>query len=128
MVNGQRRFVSGTATGQIDNRFFIRLDMVMTDQQSGQVNTGNVIFASEPGRGLTMNSRFDSSPTPVTYEGSVSADGQVFTLNELAPGFGPNGRRLIIRFLSPDNFAADSTDRAGGQATPRASLTFTAQR
>jgi hypothetical protein len=128
MVDGQRRFVSGTATGQIDNRFFIRLDMAMTDQQSGRVNSGNVIFASEPGRGLTMNSRFDSSPTPVTYEGTVSADGQIFTLNELAPGFGPNGRRLVIRFLSPDNFVADSTDRAGGNATPRASLTFTAQR
>lgn len=127
-VDGQRRFVSGTATGQIDNTFFIRLDMAVTDEQSGRINTGNVVFASEPGRGLTMNSRFDTSPSPVTYTGSVSADGNLFTLDELGSGFGKTGRRMVIRFLSPDNWVADVTDRSTGSPMPRASMTFTAAR
>lgn len=125
-VDGQRRFVTGNATGQVDSTFFVRLDMVMTDELTNRVNTGNVVFASEPGRGLTMNSRFDSSPTAVAFAGSVTADGNLFTLNEIAPGSGANGRQVVIRFLSPDNFVADTTDRRTGQQT--SSFTFTTAR
>jgi hypothetical protein len=125
-VDGRRRFVSGTATGQVDSTFFVRLDMVITDELSGNINRGNVVFASEPGRGLTLNSRFDSSPTAVAFAGSVNAAGDLFTLNEIAPGFGPNGRQVVIRFLTPDNFVADTTNRRTGEQS--SSLSFTSVR
>lgn len=122
-VDGRRRFVSGTATGQVDSNFFVRLDMVITDELTGQINRGNVVFASEPGRGMTMNSRFDSSPTAVAFAGTVSAGGDLFTLNEISPASGPKGRQVVIRFLNPDNFVADTTNRRTGEQS--SSLSFT---
>lgn len=127
-VDGQRRFVNGNAAGSVDNMFFVRLDMSMFDEQSGRMNTGNVILASEPGRGITMNSRFDTSPSPSSYAGTVSADGTLFTLDEIAPNWGNTGRRIVIRFLSGDQFVADVTERSGGQAVQTSSLTFSAAR
>lgn len=125
-VDGRRRFVSGTATGQVDSTFFVRLDMVITDELTGNINRGNVVFASEPGRGMTLNSRFDSSPTAVAFAGSVNAAGDLFTLNEIAPGFGSKGRQVVIRFLNPDNFVADTTNRRTGEQI--SSLSFTSVR
>lgn len=127
-VDGQRRFVTGTAVGSVENAFFVRLDINVRDDQTGRLNTGNVIFASEPGRGLTMNSRFDTSPSPVTFAGNVTADGSLFTLDEIAPGFGPNGRRIVIRFISPDEWVADESERSGGRTTAIGSLTFSGAR
>jgi len=127
-VDGQRRLVSGTATGSVEYNFFVRLDMSTRDEQTGRVNTGDIVFASEPGRGLTMNSRFDTSPSPLTFEGAVTDDGRVFTLDEIAPRRGNTGRRVVIRFLSSDEWVADVTDRSGGRSTPQASFSFSGGR
>ncbi len=107
-IDGQRRPVSGTGVGVVENAFFLRLDMQVTDQQSGQINRGNVVLAADPGRGLTLNSRFDTSPSPAAYAGSVSADGMTFTLDEIG-----GGRRITMRFLSLDEFVAEVTGGAG---------------
>lgn len=124
--DGQRRLVSGTATGSVENAFFVTLDLRVTDQQTGQTNSGDVWFASEPGRGITVNSRFDTSPMPVSHVGSLSADGNVFSFDETTPGV--SGRRMIIRFLSDREFVVDNSERIGGQITPIGSLSFTATR
>lgn len=123
-VDGQRRLVSGTASGSVENAFFIRLIMTITDEQTRQVNNGNIVFASEPGRGLTMNSHFDTSPFPITYSGTVSNDGNLFTLDEIAPSAG--ARRIVARFISPTEWVADVSDRSGSQSTPQASFNFNA--
>ena len=107
-IDGQRRPVSGTGVGVVENAFFLRLDMQVTDQQTGQINRGNVVLAADPGRGLTLNSRFDTSPSPAAYAGSVSADGMTFTLDEIG-----GGRRITMRFLSLDEFVAEVTGGAG---------------
>lgn len=120
-VDGQRRLVSGTATGTVENSFFIRLTTQIRDDQSGNVTNGNIVFASEPGRGMTMNSHFDSGPTPMTFDGSLSADGNVLTLNEIAPAA---EQRVIIRFINDGQWVADTTNRSDG--SPRSSLNFTA--
>lgn len=127
-VNGERRFVNGNAAGSVDCSFFVRLDMSMFDEQSGRMNTGNLVFASEPGRGVTMSSRFDTSPSLTTYLGTATADGTLFTLDEMGWGGSTTGRRIIIRFLSADEFVADVSERWGGQSSQQASFTFTAAR
>ncbi len=125
-VDGQRRVVSGTAVGTVENAFFVRLAMNMTDEMTGRINSGSIILASEPGRGITLNSRFDTSPSPAAYTGSVSADGSVLTLDEVgAPGDDSGSRRrIVMRFLAPDSFVADVTERRDGQSTPMASFNF----
>jgi hypothetical protein len=125
-TGGQRRLVSGTATGSVENAFFVTLDLRVTDQQTGQTNSGDVWFASEPGRGITVNSRFDTSPMPVSHIGTLSADGNVFSFDETTPGV--SGRRMIIRFLSDREFVVDNSERINGQITPIGSLSFTATR
>lgn len=125
-VDGQRRLVSGTATGSVENAFFVRLDVRVTDEQTGWTSNGDVWFASEPGRGITMDSRFDTLPIPVTHAGTVSADGGVFTLEETTPGV--VGRRTVIRFLSDSEFVVDDSERVDGRTIPIGSLSFNATR
>lgn len=125
-VDGQRRLVSGTATGTVENAFFVKLAVRVTDQQTGWASTGEVWFASEPGRGITMDSRFDTLPIPVTHAGAVSADGSVFTLDETTPGVA--GRRTVIRFLSDTEFVVDDSERVKGRNNPIGSLSFSATR
>lgn len=119
-IDGQRHLVSGTATGSVENAFFIRLLTVMRDDQSQQVNNGNIVFSSEPRRGVTMTSYFDSAPWPMTFSGVASDDGNVFTLNEIAPS---SDRRVVIRFVSPTQWVADISNRADN--APQASFNFT---
>lgn len=119
-IDGTRHLVSGTANGSVDNAFFIRLLTTMHDDQSGQTNNGNIVFSSEARRGVTMTGYFDSAPWPSTFAGVTSDDGNVFTLNEIAPA---TDRRVVIRFISPNQWVADVSSRADN--TPHASFTFT---
>jgi hypothetical protein len=125
-VDGQRRFVSGTANGSVENAFFVTLDLRVTDQQTGQTNAGDIWFASEPGRGITANSRFDTCPLPISHVGSLSSDRNVFTFDETTPGV--TGRRMVIRFLSDSEFFVDNTESIRGQTIPIGSLSFSASR
>lgn len=119
-IDGQRHLVSGTANGSVENAFFVRLITTMRDDQSGQANNGNIVFSSEASRGVTMTGYFDSAPWPSTFAGTASDDGNVFTLNEIAPA---TDRRVVIRFVSPNQWVADVSNR--GNSTPQASFTFT---
>lgn len=119
-IDGQRHLVSGTATGSVENAFFIRLLTVMRDDQSGQTNNGNIVFSSEPRRGVTMTSYFDSAPWPMTFSGVASDDGNVFTLNEIAPS---SDRRVTIRFVNQTQWVADISSRVDN--SPQASFNFT---
>ncbi len=125
-VDGQRRFVNGTAIGSVENEFFVTLDMRVTDQQTGQTSSGDVWFASEPGRGITVNSRFDTCPVPISHVGTLSADRNVFTFDETTPGV--SGRRMVIRFITDSEFVVDNSERIRGQISPIGSLSFTATR
>jgi hypothetical protein len=125
-VDGERRLVSGTAAGAVENAYFVTLDIRVQADESGQVSAGDVWFASEPGRGVTVNSRFDTSPMPVSHTGSLSPDGNVFTFNETTPGV--TGRRMVIRFLSDGEFVVDNSERISGNWTPIGSLAFSAAR
>jgi uncharacterized protein YcfJ len=122
-VAGQRHFVNGVATGVVERNYFVRLDMSMTvDGQPQQRSEGSIVLGSEPGRGVTMSSRFDTSPMTFSYTGQIVDGGDTIVFNESA-GSSQRGRQVTIRFLSPDEFVADVTDtKAGGE--PQASLRF----
>lgn len=120
-IEGQRRLVSGTATGSVENSFFIRLTTSMRADQNGAASNGNIVFASEPGRGMTMNGHFDTAPSPMTFQGSLSSDGNVLTFNEIAPSA---ERRVVIRFLSDSQWVADVSSLSNN--APLSSFTFTA--
>ena len=118
LIEGQRQLVSGTATGAVENNYFIRMDMrIAPDGHPALASTGNIVFGAEPGRGLTMNSRFSTSPSSMSYTGTVSADGRTFTLNDTSAG-----RRIVIQFLTDNDFVADVTSDRG--STAQASLRF----
>lgn len=121
-VEGHKRFLSGTAVGSVENSYFLRLNVNVTEDQTGRASHGNILFASEPGRGLTMTSRFDTSPSALAYAGTVSNNGDVFTLRESGRG----NRQIVIRFLSADQWVADVSDPDGSGRVPRGSLTFSA--
>jgi len=124
-VDGRRVAVSGTALGAVDNDYFIRMQVTLApDGRPDQGSTGNIVFGSEPGRGLTMTNRFNTSPSSMHYQGRVSADGNTFTLDESGAPSGAR-RRIVIRFLSPDEFIADVSDLEGVNVSPQASFRFT---
>lgn len=125
--DGRRHVVTGVATGMVERNYFVRLDLTVTaDDKPGVRSEGSVVFGSEPGRGVTMSSRFNTSPMTFTYVGQITDDGKSLVFDEIA-GFSPRGRRVTIRFLSSDEFVADVTDtKTGGQ--PQASLRFVGAR
>jgi hypothetical protein len=123
-IDGKRQMFSGTAVGAVEANYFLRMEMrISPDGQPGQESTGSLLFGAEPGRGLTMTSRFDTSPSSMSYAGVVSADGQTFTLDERNHS-GVGGRQIVIRFLSDREFIADVANGTGRSAVPQASLRF----
>lgn len=128
-VEGVRRFASGTAVGAVESNYFVRLEMRMTAEGAdAQQSTGTIIFGSEPGRGLTMSSRFDSSPSAMNYAGNITDGGNAMTLDEIHPAMGGPRRRIEIRFLGADEFVADVKDVGGRSGAVQASFRFTGVR
>lgn len=125
-VTGEgRRNVVGTARGSVENNYFVRLDMrVAAEGQPDAVSTGNIILGSEPERGVAMTSRYSTTPVPLSYVGRVADNGNTFTFDETL-----NTRtarhRIVIRFLSADEFVADVTVANGTGSVPQASFRFT---
>lgn len=123
LIDGQRQLISGTAVGAVENNYFIRMEMkISADGRPGLESTGNLIFGAEPGVGLTMTSRFSTSPSSMNYTGTVSADGRTLTLTSAAPSGSSAQRRIVIQFLTNNDFVADVT--AGEKSEAQASLRF----
>lgn len=122
-AGGQRHDITGVANGAVERNYFVRLDVSVTaDGQPQQRSEGSIVLGSEPGRGVTMSSRFDTSPMTFSYTGQIIDGGNTIIFNESA-GSSQRGRQVTIRFVSPDEFVADVTDtKAGGES--QASLRF----
>jgi hypothetical protein len=104
---GNRETISGSATGVIEQQFFLRLDMSATVSDSCQRSSGTLTFASEPGRGVTLHSRFDDSPSMARFAGMGNPDSTLLTLDETDTNTPGVRRRVVIRFLTPDQWLAD---------------------
>ena len=123
LIDGQRQLISGTAVGTVENNYFIRMEMkISADGRPGMDSTGNLTFGAEPGVGLTMTSRFSTSPSSMSYTGTVSADGRTLTLSSATPSGSIAQRRIVIQFLTNNDFVADVT--AGEKSEAQASLRF----
>lgn len=111
VMGSGRHEVTGTAVGIVENSYYVTVDLTLVvDEVTGETNTGTLMFASEPGRGLTMSSRFSTSPSPSRYTGHASSDGNAFTLEEMTAQADGMRRRVNIRFLTRDQWVADITD------------------
>lgn len=119
VVASDRRNLTGTGDGSVEQDYFLRLDVdLLVDPATGQHQRGTLLFGSEPGRGVTLSSRFNDAPSTSRFVGSVASGGQVITLDEvdsIVPGV---RRRVIIRFLSDSEFVVDVSNAAAA-GSPR---------
>ncbi len=112
-VRGRRIEVTGTIDGEIDRSYYVRWDIDAT--AGGERIGGTVTFASEPRYGITMVSRFDSSPHVNRFAGTVSGDGRVFSLDERDPPGAELAQNVTIRVLTDDEILIDVTAEESGR-------------
>jgi hypothetical protein len=77
---------------------------------------GSLLLASEPGAGLTGTTWFSTRPVVGRFAGDVSANGTVFSLDEIETVGGEREIRIEIRMLSDDEFSMVFYEL--GSATP----------
>lgn len=122
-ADGKPNAVQGRAAGVLVNNFFVLLDVQSTEGQLAGRTTredGSMLFAAEPGRGLTVTAWGDASPSVTRLVGGSHDNGNVFSFVP-ADGTG-NAAALVIRFDGPDRF---TTQLNPGAALSSASYTFT---
>jgi hypothetical protein len=126
VVASDRRDLRGTAEGSVEQNYFLRLDVSLgVDPTSGQAQSGTLIFASEPGRGMTLSSRFSDAPSTSRFVGSSSSDGRSLTLDEVDSTIKGIRRRVVIRFFSDDEWLADVSNAAAAGSPRLGSFRFT---
>lgn len=122
-ADGKSNTVKGRAAGVLVNNFFVLLDVQSTEGQLAGRTTredGSMLFAAEPGMGLTVTAWGDAAPSVTRLVGSSRDNGNVFNFLP-ADGTG-NAVALVIRFDGPDRF---TTQLNPGAALSSASYTFT---
>src|SRR5262249_53142580 len=119
--------VKGIAAAVIEDEHFVRLDMKSTEGQLGgraARNHGTLMFASEPGIGLTLTAWGDGSPGISRLTGTVPPDGSTFTSTEAKTPSGIERVQLSITFQTDNQWTAEIRDLAG-QHPAIASYRFT---
>lgn len=125
VVAGDRRDLRGTAEGSVEQNYFLRLDVALDGvSESGAPQTGTLTFASEPGRGLTLSSRFSDAPSAARFVGSGTPDGRSLTLDEVDSTVKGIRRRVEIRFISDNEWIADVTNAAAAGSPRLGSFRF----
>jgi hypothetical protein len=126
--DGSRRQSAGRAAGAIENNYFVLLDIQSsTGRAAGPTpsKSGSILFASDPGLGLTASAWGDGSPAVRRLAGQVSGNGTVFTFDEAVAPYGLRRANLTITFLSPDRWTAEVRDHSAAGHPVVASYTFT---
>lgn len=123
VVASDRRDLRGSAEGVVEQDYFLRLDASIV-VGPGDTRTGVLLFASEPGRGVTLSSRFSDSPSTSRFLGSGSADSRTITLEEVDSIIPGVRRRMVIRFQSPSEWVVDVTNLAGPDGARIGSFRF----
>ncbi len=127
VIGDERRVVSGSGVGLMEGSNSLTFDLsIIVDEVTRQTNTGTLIFTSQTGGDVKMSSRFSTSPNPSRYAGTVSPDGGAFTFNETTQHANGMRRRIIMRFLSRDQWVVDVID-LNSNNQHLSSFTFTRQ-
>lgn len=113
--------VAGRAAGVIEHEHFVLLDIAATEGQlagrSGRL-FGSLLFASEPGIGLTVTAWGDANPWVTRLVGDVNPDGSRFVFDDESVPSSDLDVALSIVFETDDRFVVEvrDTDRAGSPA------------
>ena len=122
-ADGTPNPVQGRAAGVLTNNYFVMLDVQTTSGElAGRTSRedGSMIFAAEPGVGMTVTAWGDASPSVTRLVGRSEQGGNVF--NFVPAGGTANAVALVVRFDGPDRF---TTQLNPGAALSSASYTFT---
>jgi hypothetical protein len=126
-ADGSHSAVKGVSTAVIEDEHFVRLDMKSTEGQLGgraARNHGTLMFASEPGIGLTLTAWGDGSPGISRLTGAAPSDGSAFTYTEAKTPSGVERVQLTITFQTDNQWTAEIRDLTG-QHPAIASYKFT---
>lgn len=122
-ADGVKHNVQGRAAGVLVNNFFVMLDIQTTSGELAGRTTredGSMLFAAEPGLGVTVSAWGDASPSVTRLVGRSESDGSV--LSFLPAQGAANAVALVVRFDGPDRFTTQINPTA---ALSSASYTFT---
>jgi hypothetical protein len=103
--DGKMLPVSGTGTGAVERKYFVRLDLRFTDPRTGQPVEGTGMISQTGGRGLEMSNSFSTSPEVRLFKGSMDQSGTIFSLSQFDPP--APSRRLTIRLSAGRGWTAD---------------------
>ena len=118
VMASDRREISGVAEGIIEQSYFLRLDMnLILDPVKEEHLTGTLLFGSEPGRGVTLSSRFSDAPSTSRFVGSSGDGGRVLTVDEVDSKVDGVRRHMVIRFLTDLEVAVDVFNAATMEST-----------
>ncbi len=118
-ADGERTAVAGRAAGVIESVHFVLLDLQTTSGEfAGRAGrkSGSLLFASEPGIGLTLTAWGDASPAMNRLAGTVDGAGSVFTFTEARTPAGRHRLGARMAFESDDRWVGEIRDEtAAGQ-------------
>jgi len=123
-AGGVKNNVQGRAAGVLVNNYFITMDVQTTSGElAGRTSRdeGSILFASEPGIGLTASAWGDASPSITRLVGHSESNGSI--LAYVPAGGNSNAVAFTIRFDGENSFIANITGGSNGQRA--ATYTFT---
>lgn len=124
--NGGRQTVSGVAAGTVEDTYLVLMDFQASEGQfRGQTGrkAGSMLFASEPGIGMTVTAWGDASPLVCRLSGR--RDGKRFLYTEMPTPHGRNRHSLTITFETDDRWVVEIRGTSDMADSPVASYRFT---
>lgn len=125
--DGVQHAANGHGAGAIEKGHFVLLEVQTTAGEFGGrtgERSGSMLFASEPGIGVTLTAWGDSSASVSRLVGTVNNSG-VFAFNEVTtPGDRPRAS-LVITFESNDRWIAEIRDVTAARTPMTARYQFT---
>lgn len=124
----ERRNGSGRARGAIENDHFMLVDLKVTSgEAAGRFGhrMGSMMFASEPGVGVTMTMWGDGSPSMGRFVGHTEGAGSAFILNEARTPPDIHRLKATISFETDDRWTIEMRDVQAKDKPLIASYTFT---
>jgi hypothetical protein len=125
--SGNRYEPTGRATGAVEHRYFLDLDLDYTRNAGPDPNArhaGTMNFGAEPGRGINMTAWFDTTGNKSHFQGYASGDGSVLGLRGDPSANQDQDIDVVIKFLSDDEWTMDFIDRRAGSRQAVGAFTF----